>query len=295
MISGKLCNNSFFAWKSNLAASMDYTSKTLVPFFLLSLCLHLFLFFSWSKPPKVNAPPAQIPISFLPAPAAPPRDSRPAPKPAPAARARNNPPAPALKSPSPARSSQKQFPRREIKQTALAQDKQVTPPLEPEKPVRREEKKPAPIPADFAKTDLSSRPLPSLKELLPPVAWSSQRDQSGVQEGPVSLNTREPRYLTYFETVKRAIEQVWEYPELALRSGLEGKLILEFTILEDGEMVGPRLVHSSGFLELDQEAIRAVRAASPFNPIPASVGRNRIDILASFEYSDNRLRYRPGR
>jgi protein TonB len=294
MISGKLCNNSFFAWKSSLAASMDYTSKTLVPFFLLSLCLHLFLFFSWSKPSNVNAPPAQIPISFLPPPA-PRHDSTPASKPAPAARARNNPPAPALKSPSPAHSSQKQSPRREIKQTAALEDKQIMPPLEAEKPLRREEKKPAPIPADFAKTDLSSRPLPSLKELLPPAAWSSQRDQTGDREGPISLNTREPRYLTYFETVKHAIEQVWEYPELALRSGLDGKLILEFTILEDGEMVGPRLIHSSGFLELDQEAMRAVRAASPFKPIPASVGRNRIDILASFEYSDNRLHYRPRR
>lgn len=154
---------------------------------------------------------------------------------------------------------------------------------------------PPPIPREFAKTDLSSRPLPSLKDLLPSAAWSSQRDYTGDQEGPVSLNTREPRYLTYFETVKRAIEQVWEYPEKALRGGLEGKLILEFTILEDGEVVGPRLLHSSGFLELDQEAMRAVRAASPFKPIPASVGRNRIDVLASFEYSDNRPRYRPGR
>src|SRR5262245_56375492 len=313
MISGKFCNNSFFVWKTNLVAGIDHTSKTLVPFFLLSFCLHLFLFFSWPKASNVTAPPAQIPISFLPAPAAPSRDNAQAAKPAPVPRAPSTPSAdsrvpsperpvpparsnrPALKSPSPTRATQKQPPLREIKRTAALQDKQVVPPPEPEKPRRREEKIPEPIPREFAKTDLSSRPLPSVKDLLPSAAWSSQRDYTGDQEGPVSLNTREPRYLTYFETVKRAIQQVWEYPEKALRGGLEGKLILEFTILEDGEVVGPRLLHSSGFLELDQEAMRAVRAASPFKPIPASVGRNRIDVLASFEYSDNRPRYRPGR
>ncbi len=293
MISGGLCNRSFFVWKANLAASMHFRSKTLIPFFLLSVSLHLLLFFSWPKPSKVDAPQAQIPISFLPAPAPPVRDSTPAPKPQPVAPPHDSTAAP--KAPLTARSIKKQSPRREVKRTASQEDKQVLPPLEPEKRERREERKLEPIPREVPKSDLSSRPLPSLKDLLPPLAWSSQRDQTGDREGPVSLDTREPRYLTYFETVKRAIEQVWEYPELALRSGLEGKLILEFTILEDGEMIGPRLIHSSGFLELDQEAMRAVRAASPFQPIPASVARNRIDILASFEYSDNRLHYKPRR
>src|SRR5262245_2794781 len=219
MISGKLCNNSFSVWKTNLAAGIDHTSKTLVPFFLLSLCLHLFLFFSWPKLSKVNAPPAQIPISLLPTPAPPQRDSAQAAKPAPVPRPRNAPstesrvpsaerPVPrarsnpqASKSSSPARAIQKQPSPREIKRTAALQDKPVAPPVEPEKPPRIEEKMPPPIPREFAKTDLSSRPLPSLKDLLPSAAWSSQRDYTGDQEGPVSLNTREPRYLTYFETV----------------------------------------------------------------------------------------------
>ena len=43
---------------------------------------------------------------------------------------------------------------------------------------------------------------------------------------------------------------------------------------------------------LDDEALRAVKAAAPFGPIPSWVGKNRIDIIASFEYLDNRLNYR---
>jgi protein TonB len=123
------------------------------------------------------------------------------------------------------------------------------------------------------------------------VTWSTRKEGADEANGPIRLDTREPRYLPYFETIKRAIERVWEYPETALQSGLEGKLILEFTILENGTMLGPRLIRSSGSLDLDEEAIRAVRAAAPFRPIPPSIGRGRIDILASFEYYDNRLRY----
>ncbi|MGH7848645.1 MAG: energy transducer TonB, partial [Candidatus Binatia bacterium] len=156
---------------------------------------------------------------------------------------------------------------------------------------RVEDRKTEPDARDARKSDLASRSLPSLKELLPPVTWSTPKEGAGEVNDPIRLDTREPRYLPYFETIKRAIERVWQYPETALQSGLEGKLVLEFTVLENGTMLGPRLIRSSGFLELDDEALRAVRAASPFRPIPPSIGRDRIDILASFEYYDNRLRY----
>jgi protein TonB len=105
------------------------------------------------------------------------------------------------------------------------------------------------------------------------------------------LNTRERKYVSYFTSIKQAIQIVWDYPESALRHGLEGKLVLEFTILGNGALEGTRLVRSSGFAVLDNEAIRAVQAASPFHPIPPWIGRNRLDIIASFEYHDNRMKY----
>jgi outer membrane biosynthesis protein TonB len=42
---------------------------------------------------------------------------------------------------------------------------------------------------------------------------------------------------------------------------------------------------------LDEEAMRAVRAAAPFRPIPGHIGKQRLDIIASFEYHDSRLHY----
>jgi len=135
------------------------------------------------------------------------------------------------------------------------------------------------------------RPLPTLKEILPPLASPPIGERNRKRDGPIRLDTGEPQYVSYFTSIKRAIEIEWVYPEPALRHGLQGKLILEFTILGDGKLEGMRLIRSSGFPVLDQEAIRAVQAASPFQPIPPWIGKSRLDIIASFEYHDNRVRY----
>lgn len=157
-----------------------------------------------------------------------------------------------------------------------------------EKPKAPEE--PAPKPRE--NTTIVRRPLPTLKDLLPPVTWAPSEERAGRKEEPVQLNTREPKYISYFTSIKRAIELVWEYPAPALRHGLQGKLLIEFTILDNGQLEATRLLRSSGFSVLDEEAIRAVRAASPFHPIPLWIGKRRLDIIASFEYLDNRLKYR---
>lgn len=142
------------------------------------------------------------------------------------------------------------------------------------------------------KIEITERPLPALKELLPPLSWSARRG-TGRGEGPVQLDTKDPQYITYFGSIKRAIELVWQYPEPALRYGLQGKLLLEFSVLGNGELESARIIRSSGSHLLDEEALRAVKAAAPFKPIPPWIDKPRLDIVASFEYLDNRrLNYR---
>jgi protein TonB len=243
---------------------VDARRSSLIPFFLLSLILHFFLFFSWPKPLEQEKVTEQIPVTLLPSPtekkAETPQKTRGV------RNRRTNVPTQVAKKSPPQAEEIKKSPRETY-----------------EKENRREE----PIQQARERDTAIPSPLPTIKDLLPPVGWSS----SGNKEGAVPLNTQEPKYISYFTSIKRAIEFVWEYPEPALRYGLQGKLVLEFTILGNGNLEGTRLIRSSGFSVLDQEAIRAVRAASPFHPIPPWIGRTRLDIIASFEYHDNRLKY----
>lgn len=127
---------------------------------------------------------------------------------------------------------------------------------------------------------IAERRLPTVRELLPPLNWSSNSRNSG----PVSLNSSDPLNLTYLDKIKQLIHQRWEYPELAKRYGFQGKLILEFTITAGGEVEQLRLVRTSGYHILDDAALMAVKAAAPFPPIPNWVKPNPLPISATMEY-----------
>ena len=261
---------------------MASLNTPLVRFFVASLTLHLFLLLVWGSPSIRTRPQESIAVSLLPPP--PPEESQTKPSPAPSE-------APRRPSKAPVKIAKKNSPPLREK-TAIPKEKPAIAREIPElkEPTREAARPPAreQIPD---KAIVTERPLPTLKELLPPVGWSADARASGAN-GPVRLDTKDPQYVTYFNSIKRAIEVVWQYPELALRYGLQGRLLLEFSILGNGDIESAKIVRSSGSNLLDEEALRAVKAAAPFGPIPAWIGKNRIDIVASFEYLDNRLNYR---
>jgi protein TonB len=248
----------------------------------------------WPNPQKRINPQDIIAVSFLPMPRETPVKPVPPPKKAPRKRIPRPKQVATRPSRAPAIVAKKNSP---VLQERPAPSQGRTLPREVKREASKapqEVKRREPRPADSArdKIAITERPLPTLKELLPPVTWSSSETHDKGQEAPVHLNTKNPQYITYFGSIKRAIELVWQYPEPALRYGLQGKLLLEFSVLADGNLADARIIRSSGSSLLDAEALRAVQAAAPFSPIPPWIDRNRLDIIASFEYLDNRLNYR---
>ena len=257
-----------------------YLNIALLRFFAISLVMHLILLLWSARPSHQRIHQQPIAVSLLP-PEQPSRsESSPPPEPsrllkeaprrtgkAPAGIAKRTPPPVAEKTSVPKEIPQPKEPKRE----------------EPPRLASREQ-----IPNQAI---VAERPLPTVKDLLPPVGWTTEARSRGT-EGPIRLDTNNPQYVSYFNTIKRAIEVVWQYPELALRYGLQGRLLLEFSILGNGDLEVAKIVRSSGSQLLDEEALRAVKTAAPFGPIPPWIGRNRVDIIASFEYVDNRLNYR---
>lgn len=116
-------------------------------------------------------------------------------------------------------------------------------------------------------------------------------DKARKKEDTVDLSTKEFKYISYFTHLKRKIEGVWNYPEESILRGEQGRLFLVFTLNKKGELEDIKLIDSSGYKNLDKEAIRAIKVASPFNPFPKSWELEKLHIRASFEYSFKRFIY----
>jgi protein TonB len=98
------------------------------------------------------------------------------------------------------------------------------------------------------------------------------------------LNAPEVQYISYFASIKRKIELVWQYPYEAASAGIQGELTLDFVIARSGAVNSIELVRSSGSKILDDEAIRSIRKAAPFDPIPAQYKIASLQIRGRFVY-----------
>jgi protein TonB len=273
---------------------------TLTRFFGLSLAIHAAIFGYFILMQKLawetRAEPPAIPVSLLP-----PGEKDSAAAAPPAATKIAKPPAPVAKKDSPIANRKElrlQANRaRERARTTAAEKTAVAIEKTPLAERNRDEQVaglPAPASADtqrelpIEKSVVAERKLPTVKELLPPITYSST---GGRSSAPVSLNSHDPVYMSYFNRIKQAINQNWEYPELAKRYGLQGTLFLEFAVGANGQLEQLRLVRSSGSQLLDDEALRAIKAAAPFAPIPSWIKSIPLPISATMEYHDSRLNY----
>lgn len=100
----------------------------------------------------------------------------------------------------------------------------------------------------------------------------------------IDINTSEFKYLSYFTTMRKAIELVWNYPLEAAQKGMQGEVGLEFTINKDGSTTRIKVVRSSGYAVLDKAIVEAIRLASPFSPLPQNFGKPRLTVRGSFRY-----------
>jgi protein TonB len=237
-----------------------------------------------SAPPAVRIPPKP-----------------PAPKPRPAPKAK---PKPAPKPPEP---------KKIVKSEAKSKPLQSQSGLPVTKPVKKA-KKPAPKPK------LTKKPLqpqkekptkkarPDIKKLFPSFNELTKFDRERRRQAPpgpnrphlpgklkrdteISLNTLDYKFHSYYLALKRKIELVWEYPYQARRTGLQGRLLIRFVINQDGSLADVRILRSSGSGLLDGEAVRAIRNASPFPPLPKRMNTEPLPVTAPFEYL---LSYRSG-
>ncbi len=136
------------------------------------------------------------------------------------------------------------------------------------------------------KSELYEKLMPSQNDLSGRIDAGYQDfiDENIEAGDRIDINTSEFKYISYFTTMRKAIELVWNYPLEAAQKGLQGEVGLEFTINKDGTTSRIRVVRSSGYAVLDKAIVEAIRLASPFSPLPDNFDKPRLTVRGSFRY-----------
>lgn len=269
------------------------------PCFLLSLTVHLALVpVLWRKPFAANPAFEPIAVSFLPAAKPIEQEKTLTARPLPSRRQRQPAQAKQLKrAPVVEKKPVPPSPQPDIRDLPLPPQlaaRTEPPPVIQERPAIVEarprndqasvKRGPAQGEASIFRKDSSAKPA-GREQLLPGI-----RDLMSYNR-PIPLNTQDPILSPYTKKIESWIEAQWEYPDLAKHYGLQGKVTVEFTVLQNGHIDLLSVARSSGSNLLDDEAVRAIKAAAPFPPIPRSIAANRLRIIAGFTYLNNHIAF----
>jgi protein TonB len=100
-------------------------------------------------------------------------------------------------------------------------------------------------------------------------------------EGRTSPEKAQQRYLKeHFTYIRDLITKQLVYPPMARKMRWSGKVIVAFTIVEDGTIHGIRVAETSGFPILDKSAMETVRSVAPFPKPPV-----RAEIVVPINFS----------
>ena len=72
----------------------------------------------------------------------------------------------------------------------------------------------------------------------------------------------------HFEYIKKLIESSMAYPPRARRLGWTGRVLVSFSIMENGRITNEKVVSSSGYDLLDDNVLETVRRVQPFPKPP---------------------------
>jgi protein TonB len=111
-----------------------------------------------------------------------------------------------------------------------------------------------------------------------------QRDEDWKSRLPrrkfISANTREYEFASYMQAWVAKVERVGNinYPIEVRQRKLVGNLLMTVGISSDGGVESIEIIRGSGLKELDEAAVRIVRLAGPYSPLPDNIS-SKVDVL----------------
>jgi len=152
-------------------------------------------------------------------------------------------------------------------------------------------------------TPSKAQPLPQvpLSNLMPSTMALAQlsRDfererrmkQMLSKEADIPINTRKAKFAPYAQALVKALEEQWRpgqanydaFPEDAR------KALMRITIEHNGDLGGVEILRPSPIPQINESAVEAIQAASPFKPLPSSWGLDKVSFYLTFEVIEDKF------
>jgi protein TonB len=120
----------------------------------------------------------------------------------------------------------------------------------------------------------------SMASLQPEISRERQWRSKLPRREFISANTREYEFASYMSAWVTKVERVGNlnYPTELRRQKLHGDLVLTVGILQNGSVESIDIMRSSGKSEIDEAAVKIVRLAAPYSPLPDNITA-KVDVL----------------
>ena len=141
----------------------------------------------------------------------------------------------------------------------------------------------------------SSQPLPDRQQLTDAIDLAYLDAQQQPREKFVSAEAQASIFTDYIEKWRLKVEKTGNlnYPDAAKQSSLEGALILDVTLLSNGNIDAIKLLRSSGHKILDDSARRIVYLSAPFATFNREMRQttDKLHIIRTWRFGKDHVLY----
>ena len=125
-------------------------------------------------------------------------------------------------------------------------------------------------------------PLTRESERVSPVPYPSATDPQ--DESVAADNSEEDAIWSYLGHIFQKLESHKRYPSIMALSGLNGRVVLRFTVRRDGEIIDPQITEVTGHESFGNAALQALRRVGQLPPFPDEIRRHELLVEVPMTY-----------
>ena len=128
--------------------------------------------------------------------------------------------------------------------------------------------------------------VPAVSQPRQPISAAALQAQA--EQEQLLAEQEEDAVQSYLGLVFQKLESHKRYPRIAERSGLNGRVVLRFTVRWDGEVLNPEVVEVAGHDSFRQAALQALRRVGQLPNFPDEIRRRELVVEVPITYKLDR-------